>query len=313
MPANALMNYSPEWPRWSGLLARLTCVLLAVWLLWLIVKLVLLLVSGPEVVLDAPAARQVRVQQINAPVEIANWHLFGRAAVSNPLNLAALPETPLNLELRGIVSGLESDQEGHAIIVDGSGRQWVYKVGDVVPGDATVKAITPEQVVLERNGQNEALSLPQRLNAASGAVANNQRRSALPGSLSGGSLVGGSPQQLTGLRGRPQQIAPVTIPGGLAGVQLDTANLQRLSQSVQVTPVSGGYKVFPGRNATVFKQLGLQANDVITAVNGRPLSDVQSAMQVFQNLGQNQAITLSVRRGNQVIQLQPDTAALGGQ
>lgn len=284
--------------------------LLAIWLLWLIVKLVLLLISGPEVVVDVPAARQLRNQQTNAPVEIANWHLFGRTAVSNPLNLMALPETPLNLELRGIVSGMESDQQGHAIIVDSSGQQWVYKVGDIVPGDATVKAITPDQVVLERNGQNEALSLPQRLNSASGAVASNQRQSALPGAISA-PLVSGSPQPLTGLRGQPQAIAPVTIPGGLAGAQLNTANLQRLSQSIQVTPVSGGYKVFPGRNATVFKQLGLQANDVVTAVNGRPLSNVQSAMQVFQNLNQNQAITLSVRRGNQVVQLQPDTSALG--
>jgi len=70
--------------------------------------------------------------------------------------------------------------------------------------------------------------------------------------------------------------------------------------------------VFPGRNATLFRQLGLHANDVITAVNGQPVSNVQAAMQIFQNFDSNSAITLSVRRGNQVLQLQPNVASLNG-
>ncbi len=313
MSAAAFKQYSlnsMQWSHWSLPGARIVCLLLVLMLMWQSVRLVLLLLSGPEVELDVPAAQQFSNRQAAAPVDISSWHLFGRAAVSNPLNLAALPETPLNLQLRGIVSGTESDQEGHAIIVDSSGTQWVYEVGDEVPGGAVVRAITPEQVVLERNGRNEALSLPQRpagVNATAGSGATG-RNTASAG------LINAAPRQLRGLRGQPGNSPAITAPAGsITGAQLDTANLARLSQSVQVTPVNGGFKVFPGRNAAVFRQLGLQANDVITAVNGQPLNNAQAAMQIFQNLDSTQAITLSVRRGGQVVQLQPDLNSLQGQ
>ncbi len=300
---------SIEWSRWSVLCARIACVLLILLLMWQVVRLVLLMLSGPEVELDIPAARQLGSRPAAAPVDIAGWHLFGRATVSNPLNLSALPETPLDLQLRGIVSGMKSDQEGHAIIVDGRGGQWVYKVGDSVPGDATVRAITPDQVILERNGQNETLSLPQLLAGSSAAATARSAQNVRPGNL-----INAAPTQLRGLRGQPGIAPAISAPvGSISGAQLDTANLARLSQSVQVTPVNGGFKVFPGRNAAVFRQLGLHANDVITAVNGQPLSNVQAAMQIFQNLDNTSAITLSVRRGGQVVQLQPDMGSLRGQ
>lgn len=315
MPAAALKKYSGQywpssrdWSRWSPLLARLACVVLAIFSLWQIVRLILLWLSGPEVALSLPPVQQSRTLQSSAQVDIARWHLFGRSAASNPLNLAALPETPLDLELRGIVSGMQSEQDGYAIIVARDGGQWVYAVGDSVPGGATVRAITPEQVVLRRNGQDETLSLPELLNRQS-----NPAGTSSADNSGNGFALNAAPPQLRGLRG--QQAAPraMSVPGGLAGVQLDNANLQRLAQSVQVTPVSGGFKVFPGRNATLFRQLGLQANDVITAVNGRPIANMQAAMQLFQNLDSTQAITLSVKRGNQVVQLQPDLAAVNGQ
>ncbi len=302
--------YASDWTRWSAPLARVIAVLLSVWLLWLLVRLVLLLISGPEVVVNVPVTRPAQNSAASTSVDLARWHLFGRAAVGNPLQLSELPETPLDLQLRGIASGTQSDQEGHAIIVDGGGRQWVYKVGDEVPGGAVVKAITPQQVVLERNGQNEALSLPQLRQQRAGST----NRQAGNGGIRAAAGLVNAPRQLAGLRGQPQSLAGLSIPGGvLSGAQLNNVNFEQLSQSVQVTPVNGGYKVFPGRNATIFRQLGLQANDVITAVNGQPITNPQAAMRLFQNLDSASAVTISVRRGNQVVQLQPDLSALRGQ
>lgn len=314
MAASSLKKYAGqyslgnwEWSRWSPLMARVTAVLLVLLIMWQLVQLVLLWLSGPEVAVDAPIVQPQPVSQSTGQLDIANWHLFGRSVANNPLNLSALPETPLDLELRGIVSGIDSDQSGHAIIVDRNGGQWVYAVGDDVPGGATVQAITPQQVVLRRNGQDETLSLPELLDGSSDAVASSGR----PPGARQGVLVNAAPSQLRGLRRQPGAIPSTSVPiAGLGGVQLGGANLQQLTQSVQVTPVSGGFKVFPGRNAEVFRQLGLHANDVITAVNGQPMTNAQAALQLFQNLDKTQAITLSVRRGNQVLQLQPDLSAL---
>lgn len=281
--------------------------------LWYLLQLVFLLISGPDV--TVPTTNMPTSQQVNtslpAQQQIANWHLFGESSTADPLLFNALPETPLDLELRGIVAGQESDQTGHAIIIDSSGNEWVYSVGDRLADNTEVIAIQPHQVVLQRGAVREALSLPMHEEMAnsrrSGAVANSRRsatsRPALP------SRVGQQVAALNGLSSvSPGGIPPVSIAG------MNVTDFSSLAKSVQVRPVAGGgFRVFPGRDATIFRQLGLQANDVITAVNGQPLTNVQAAMQIFQQTDSIAGVTISVRRGNQVIQLQPDVSSLGNQ
>ena len=297
--------------------ARLSLVLLVLLALWLAVRWLLLLISGPDIVVNMPDLPQPANDRAQSGAvgtasgnSIAELHLFGEAGVANPLMLEMLPETSLDLELRGIVAAAAEDQQGHAIIVSSDGREWVYGVGDRLADDTEVMAITAQQVVLQRNGQRETLSLPQLAapRSTTGMTAQRNRSAAVSGSQNN-TLVGAGVPGLTALRGGMPSITGSA--GSMAGVSLDSANLARMAQMVQVTPAAGGgYQVFPGRDAGQFKQLGLQANDVITAVNGQPLTNVQAAMQIFQNLGSQNSVTLTVRRNGQVVQLQPDLSAL---
>ena len=307
--------------RLQPIVARVSLVLLLLLVMWLAVRWLLLLLSGPEIVvrmpdLPQPTGLQTFFSASNgkaAANNIADLHLFGAAGVSNPLQLEMLPETPLDLELRGIVAASDEDQQGHAIIISSDGREWVYGVGDRLSDDTEVIAITAQQVVLQRNGKRETLSLPR--------LATDQTapgvRSSLPvrqqqaraRTQENNALVGNAMPGLAAIRGSPSITA--SSAGSISGVSLDSSNLARMAQMIQVTPAAGGgYQVFPGRDASQFKQFGLQANDVVTAVNGQPLTNVQAALQIFQNLPQQNSVTLTVRRDGQVLQLQPDVSAL---
>lgn len=303
--------------RLQPLAARLSLLLLLVLLMWLAVRWLLLLISGPDIVVRMPelpqSVRSTSQAGMVSGNSIADLHLFGQAGVANPLLLEMLPETSLDLELRGIVAATAEDQQGHAIIVSSDGREWVYGVGDRLADDTEVVAITAQQVVLQRNGQRETLSLPnlaaqRRTAGVRSQAAQSNLSAAQPGSQDN-ALVGAGLPGFASMRGAmPAISAPA---GSIGGVTLDSNNLARMAQMVQVTPAAGGgYQVFPGRDAGQFRQLGLQANDVITAVNGQPLTNVQAAMQIFQNLGAQNSVTLTVRRNGQVVQLQPDLSAL---
>ena len=280
--------------------------------IWYIVQLAFLLLTGPNVEIQidrTPVARQSVSNSLPSEQQIASWHLFGESPVNDPLLFDTLPETPLDLELRGIVAGESSDKTGKAIIIDSSGNEGVYNVGDSLADNTEVIAIQPHQVVLQRGATREALSLPLHDGVARNSsnrtsqVATSQR----PTPATSQGIQIGEISNFRGLRGPAAGgLAPVNIAG------MNVTDFSALAKSVRVTPVTGGgFRVFPGRDATVFRQLGLQANDVLTAVNGQPLTNVQAAMQIFQQTDNVAGITISVRRGNQVIQLQPDVSALG--
>jgi len=97
--------------------------------------------------------------------QIPNWHLFGdgsqqtKAAISQEIIEA--PTTPLALTLQGTFRGKSNTEESWAIISSSDSEQAMYQVGDEIPGGATLFAVEPFRVILERNGRHESLSLPR--------------------------------------------------------------------------------------------------------------------------------------------------------
>lgn len=87
---------------------------------------------------------------------LAAKHLFGiyDKAIAN------LPLTQLQLTLEGTVVSLDDPNQSHALVSSPSGQTKVYRVGDALPGGATVNKIMKEQIIIEYNGQEQRLRLP---------------------------------------------------------------------------------------------------------------------------------------------------------
>src|SRR5690606_26946633 len=64
-----------------------------------------------------------------------------------------------------------------------------------------------------------------------------------------------------------------------------------------------GYKIRPGRNAELFDALGLQADDIVTAVNGVPLSAPGKVMEIYKSMGSATSANLEIRRGGSTVNL----------
>lgn len=95
------------------------------------------------------------------PLEAVN--LFGKAgenANEAPVETDDLPETNLQLTLRGAMAADEQAPTS-ALVEDSRGETEAYTLGDALPGDATLRAIHPRRIVIERRGQLETLTFPE--------------------------------------------------------------------------------------------------------------------------------------------------------
>jgi general secretion pathway protein C len=85
--------------------------------------------------------------------------LFG-IYVPSDLNEGAVKKSMLNVTLVGILLA-DKDSESQVIIRSASGEEKTYKIGDKIPGDASVERIMAWGVLVEHNGTLESLSLPK--------------------------------------------------------------------------------------------------------------------------------------------------------
>jgi general secretion pathway protein C len=90
---------------------------------------------------------------------ILNSSLFG-IYVPSDLNEGAVKKSMLNVTLVGILLA-DKDSESQVIIRSASGEEKTYKIGDKIPGDASVERIMAWGVLVEHNGTLESLSLPK--------------------------------------------------------------------------------------------------------------------------------------------------------
>lgn len=206
--------------------------------------------------------------------DIARWHLFGTKPAGGDAArpaVADLPETQLNLTLRGVVASDMAGESG-AIIASPNGIERFYGIDDALPGGATLTEVYGDRVVLERNGRLETLRLPrERLDQDERAAASRAPRSA------------GSAATLGEVR------------------DMVIADPQRINDLVRIAPKNEGgrfigYELQPGRDARLMSRLGLQPGDVVTAVNGVELDNPAKALSVLRTLAQADRVRVDLRR-----------------
>ncbi len=231
--------------------------------------------SGEEAALPAATIDTGAASAVDLPA-IVNAHLFGISKNSGDPSDA--PVTSANLTLAGTLAG--SDPSTGWAIIGGSGQSArVYATGASLPGGAKLAAVYPDRVILDRGGARESLVLP-RLSGSGGAV--NYAPPVAQGAMTPDDMVqqvlGQDPNELL----RPQPV--------YAGAQLR------------------GFRVYPGRNRTLFARIGLQPGDLVTAINGAPLEDPQRGIESLRGIAQGASVTLSIERNGQQHQLTVDAA-----
>ena len=110
-----------------------------------------------------PAAKQLAEKASVPSVSLASLSFFGTAqtlGAAEPENTEDLPETNLRIFLRGVLAA-DGDFPGSALIEDDKSKTDVFIVGDELPGNAKLRSVHPNRVILDRAGKLENLYFPE--------------------------------------------------------------------------------------------------------------------------------------------------------
>ena len=187
--------------------------------------------------------------------------------------------TSLNLKLFGVREDRASGR-GSAIIGTPDGQQRSFAVGEeIVPG-VTLAAVAADSVTVSRGGTPEQLFLDQSTPAT--VVAPSVSAAPMP----------------------PSAPLPVITPTPMS-VQTP-ANVSAPPPDVRFEPRMRGGQVtgvtIQGQGAGAFREMGLQAGDVVTSVNGQRITSPEQARAIAGQIRGGEA-SVEVERGGRTMTL----------
>lgn len=255
-----------------------------------------LLPSAPAPMLPAATLTQGGERQADAAAPlppISQWHLFGEASQTplTPAKTDIVPDTRLDLKLRGVVAS-SNPLLASAIVADTRGVEDVYGINDTLPGEAILKEIHKDLVIIEYRGRLETLRLPT---------------DEVPDGRNGSSTRAIAPQSSSEIIGGDTATVDVMdteIPALLAHYRNELINNpQNVMDLIRATPVQNpdtgqylGFRVSPGKDRRLLGRFGLRAGDVVTAINGVALDNPIKALEVVQGLATANAVNLQIER-----------------
>jgi len=206
---------------------------------------------------------------------IVAGHLFGASVAPKPD--ADVGPSLSQWVLTGTIAGT-TPESGSAILGESAAKVHLHTAGeDIAPGYRLAQ-VFPERVTVEHDGERFSLQLPHG--------------SGMLDSLGPGPVVADHAGPTR--RSLPQGQAPEWDPG-------EPPALIILQPRPHIAP-DGKYAgmEISGRNAV---RLGLQVDDVVTQVNGRPIDSQDAGLTALQNLSTTGQATATVLRNGVTLQM----------
>ncbi len=196
----------------------------------------------------------------------------------------AVPKTRLRVTLVGVVA---SRDPKYSLAVLGQGKtQETYGIGETISGTkAIVTQIFSDRVILQNQGQDEVVWLDGEMAEKSALRSSSIARQSASNESSTSS------SNLTAIK---KQILK---------------NPKVLFRYIRLSPVRKdktliGYRVNPGKDPTLFNDIGLKPNDLAVQLNGQDLTDPSVMTTLWQELSSASALALTVDRNGQLHQVE---------
>lgn len=201
-------------------------------------------------------------------------NIFGVATQKKTV-ITKVPETKLNLFLKGVFA-FTPMKNSAAIIASGkNGKEKTYGIGDKLSGGVTLKEIYSDYIIIDRSGRSEILRMPE-----SKGVGELFR--AIP-DLSD-VMQRNSAEVLDIVRNRI-----IANPYSLRDYALPVVVKENKKQI--------GYRLKPQKKGGILFDVGLEPNDIVTAVNEVRLNDPKNATKALRELFVANDVNITVRRG----------------
>ncbi len=261
----------------------LEVVLLAV-LAFILARFILLVAFGAsagDFALDSSDSRNAAARSADLEYDLENAdfsQLFAdrRQTAELVVQAAVVPETNLNLVLRGIRMGADP-QSGAALIQVASSGQSFVRVGEEISEGVELAEVHRDHVLISRRGLVESLYIreaAERNAAASAPDAETTEREPETRTTY-------TPRQIANARGRPGQRADIN---GLFQIE------PRYIDDAVV-----GYAFVAG-NRSLLESVGLRMNDILVEVAGQPVADADQIEDLFNRLRASSGVEIGVVR-----------------
>lgn len=261
--------------------------------------------AGADVAVGLDPSPQALTAQDSAPSSDSDPsadalpRLFGVAAHKPAAKAPKVDAPPTSLKLRLLaVMASENAEDGLAIIGEQRGKEKGYRVGDAIPGDATLDQVLADRVIISRNGRAETLML---LDDKGGKAPSAGRAASARADVGRVTQTASAGPTEAVVESGDSRVLPE-----LARYQLALNNdPQSVADLLRFRPVRQGqtlrgYRVFPGRNPTLLARAGLRVGDIITAANGVKLSSEEAGRSVIAQLASMRSLELEVLRNGKL-------------
>jgi general secretion pathway protein C len=283
--ASALLTRLPQLHALYQRLPIIVSLLLVIACAHALVKITWMLL--PEADTGTAPARPARINVV--PVDdsaqtlrrLTGAHLFGETRQTAVAAPTSVPQTRLNLVLRGVIAA-DPMTRSSAIIAQGTGgNEDAYGVGDKLPGGVSISEVHPENVILDRGGHFETLDLVKD-NEVGEIISTDSDNPSLPPASPGEALRNIRNDILKNPTSFGEYALPVVVKE--AGKQV-------------------GYRLEPQQKGDMLSSLGLEPQDVITEINGVSLDNPQNGIMALRKLSTSNSINIKVRRNGAEVPL----------
>ncbi|GAB1260902.1 type II secretion system protein GspC [Aurantivibrio plasticivorans] len=218
-------------------------------------------------------------------------------------------DTKLNLKLVGTVASSDENL-AKAFIQDGSKQETFGPGEDLTLGPRGVKLakVMVDRVILDNNGRYETLWLYQGKDDFQSA-GRSQRY--VPPSRSAPRAaretnVDDDPEEIANARDFASAVLPTNGQSVPSAAQIKTVNELINVNMHREDGQFIGFKINPKRNPELFAELGLQPNDIVTAVNNIGLDSTSRAMEVYRSLSTSSQASLEILRDGVTVNVDVD-------
>jgi type II secretion system protein C len=276
---------------------------------------------------DAPAPMSARNSATGMRAR-PYYDLIVKRDIFNETPQESAPAAPIeeDLHLKLIGTSMQSRSKPYAIIEDPTGNESLYQVGEDIPDAGRLVGVEVNRALIDRGGHRVAIEIP-----TSDLPEVPPSKLGLPPGAIRGPMLRGLPaamrRKLERLRARGpapaaagdddnnsdndsddnsklelKKLGPGKFEVSRAEVQQTMENPAQFFSQMRALPhfVNGktdGFSISQVQPGSVFQQLGLQDGDLLTSIDGQPVTNPMQAMGLIQAVKTASAIDLIVNRG----------------
>ena len=236
--------------------------------------------------------RQPHQQQLplSAYALIHTRDLFNSVKASVRVDTAPITPTAVGLKLWGTAKN--GPGPAFAILEKAGGDgQELYSEGETIAPGATLLKVDWNRIVIERNGQQETISLPTEFSASQSQL--NPK------------AIRGRAADSAGI----QQVSQETFQIDRREIEEAMSDLNSLFKQVRAVPYTTqdglpqGFRLFSIKADSLVDRLGVKNGDIVQRVNGVEMSDPSTAFSLLQDLQGLSQVQVDVMRNHQPITL----------